>query len=337
MPGIARSEDKRRGSRRVTRAKNLSSHTELSELTSCERRWWYKYVKGIRGEASDPMILGSTMGVLCDAFWRHKDWRPLLCAYIGDEGVDFDYIDLDLVTEEPYATAYWLMQRYERHYANMLDEVEVVYTELDCRAKIPGTNQVHQAIIDNIFAMKIGKKKRHFMVERKTYGRMEKLDFVDVDPQLTNNLWVAQEVLDIKLDGIIFDGIYTHRWKAEKPTQAQCIVDGIENQVYLTDARCELAEATKKEQTEWARAAVERHPGVERPDSESFEMLFLDRTPKHIEAAQEEIKGQLRRRAQLRRGVRPNRNIGPFCKNCPAKSECFSDLAFPQNDIEVVA
>jgi hypothetical protein len=324
----------------VTRAKNLSSHTELSELTSCERRWWYKYVKGIRGEASDPMILGSTMGVLCDAFWRHEDWRQELAGIVAEAGGGIpDLIDLDQVTEEPYATAYWLMQRYERHYANMLDSVEVVYTELDCRAKIPGTNQVHQAIIDNIFAMKtgmkIGKKKLHFMVERKTYGRMEKLDFVDVDPQLTNNLWVAQEVLGIKIDGIIFDGIYTYRWKAEKPTQktlieeAICAADTTQPDAFDTWA--------KKRQLEWARAEVERHPGVERPDSESFEMLFLDRTPAHIEAAQEELKGQLRRRAQLRRGVRPNRNIGPFCKNCPAKSECFSDLAFPQNDIEVVA
>ncbi len=182
---------------------------------------------------------------------------------------------------------------------------------------------MHQAIIDNIF--KIGK--RRFMVERKTYGKTEKLDLVDVDPQLTNNLWVAREHTGLKIDGIIFDGIYTYHWKTEKPTQAQVLEEGLAS----GESGTALRALNKTEQRDWAREAVARHPGIDRPDSESFEMLFLDRTAKHIAAAQLEIGGQLRRRAQLRRGVRPNRNIGPFCKNCAAKGECFSDLAFPQD------
>lgn len=321
---------------RKPRPLNLSSHTELSTLTQCERRWRYQYIDKIRGDKSLPMILGSTMGVTCDAFWRHEDWRMALAVIIceaeaeagGYEPSPPDAIDLDQVTAEPYATAYWLGQRYERFYADMLDEVEVEYTELDCRAKIPGTTQVHQAIIDNIF--KIGR--RRYMVERKTYGKTEKLDLVDVDPQLTNNLWVAREHTGLKIDGIIFDGIYTYRWKAEKPTQQQLIDEALAAEGFPVG----VSTMKPNERREWARAAVLAHPGVDRPDSESFEMLFLDRTPKHVAAAQKEIAGQLRRRAQLRRGVQPMRNIGPFCKNCPAKSDCFSDLAFPQSDIVLV-
>jgi PD-(D/E)XK nuclease superfamily len=311
----------------MARPLNLSSHTELSTLSQCERRWWYQYVQKIRGEASLPMILGSTMGECCDEFWLGNDWRRMLRTLVllaeaeangyVPEIAGVDLIDLDRVTVEPYATAYWLMQRYERHYAKLLPRVRVVAQELDCRATIPGTKQKHQAIVDEIWEL----DGAYWMVERKTYGKTDKLNLVDVDPQLTNNLWVAAKDTGMKFAGIIFDGIYTYHWKPEKPTQKQLI----------EETGCSRDEA---------RERVESHPGIDRPDSESFEMLFLDRTAKHIAAAQLEIGGQLRRRAQLRRGVRPIRNIGPFCTNCAAKSVCFEDLsfpqAFPQGDIELV-
>ena len=314
--------------KRPKRPANLSSHTELSTLTQCERRWWYSYVLKIRGEASLPMILGSTMGVTCDAFWRGDNWEEVIAALVCEEGADIDSIDVDTITEEPYATAVWLMRRYERHYEYMRPKVKVIAQELDCRATIPGTKFKHQAIIDEVWEI----DGRNWMVERKTYGKTDKLAMVDVDPQLTNNLWVAREHTGMKFAGIIFDGIYTYRWKAEKPTQKALIEEDIAN-VDVIDG-ITLESMKKADQTDWARAALERHPGVDRPDSESFEMLYLDRTAKHIKQAQIEIVGQLKRRAQLRRGTHPNRNLGPFCTNCPARSQCFEDLAFPQ-DVEV--
>lgn len=318
---------------RKPRPLNLSSHTELSTLSHCERRWWYKYVQKIKDARSPAMILGITLGQCCNEFWLGNDWRRMLrtiilCAEAEASGfvpelADVDLIDLERVTAEPFADAYWLMQRYDRQYASMYPKVKVLGQEIDCRAKIPGTTQVHQAIIDELW--QIGKRK--YMVERKSFGRNDKSDLVDYDPQLTNNFWVAQEHLGIKLDGIIWDGIYTHHWTPTKPTQGQLIEE------VLQKPGCgewEKRYPTKAAQRDWAREQVELHPGLDRLDSESFQMLWLDRTPKHIEAAQKEIAGQLRRRAQLRKGVQPMRNIGPFCKNCPAKVQCFEDLAFPQ-------
>jgi hypothetical protein len=311
---------------RKPRPLNLSSHTELSTLSQCERRWRYQYVDKIRGEKSEAMIRGIVLGQCCNEFWKGIDWRPMLRTLVllaeaeangfVPELEDVDLIQLEMVEAQPYADVYWLMKRYERQYEGMLGKVKVLGQEIDCRAKIPGTTQVHQAVLDELW--QIGKRK--YMVERKSFGRNDKAELVDYDPQLTNNFWVAQEHLGIKLDGIIWDGIYTHRWVPERPTQ----------KAVLEDAPADVLAMKATEQRDWARLKVAAHPGIERPDSDSFQMLWLDRTPKHIEAAQREIRGQLRRRAQLRKGNDPIRNIGPFCKNCPAKVQCFEDLAFPQ-------
>lgn len=301
---------------RKPRPKNLSSHTELSTLSQCEMRHHFKYVEKLEFPASIQMELGSLVGRLTNVFWHGQDWRSALATEIVEEGADIDLVKLGEVEEQPYADAYWLLKRYERHYEHMLKDVRVIADEYDARASIPGTRQKHQAIVDNLWEIK-GKL---WMVERKTYGRTDSLDMVDVNPQLTNNLWVARTALGVDIEGIIFDGIYTYRWKAQKPTQKDLIE--------------EAAAAGVKMTRDEARAAVEAHPGVDRADSESFTMLYLDRTEKHIAAAQIEIRAQLKRRDALRRGADPMRNLTTWCNNCPAKSTCFERLAFPQ-DIEI--
>lgn len=307
---------------RPPRPKNLSSHTELSTLSQCEMRWYFKYVEKLEFPASVQMELGSLVGRLTNVFWHGGNWRAMLAAELAEEGADVELIDLAALEAQPFADAFWLMERYERHYEHMLKDVRVIADEYDARASIPGTRQKHQAIVDNLWEIK-GKL---WMVERKTYGRTDSLDMVDVNPQLTNNLWVARTALGQDIEGIIYDGIYTYRWKAQKPTQS-ALLEGL-------PATSPILALKKAEQREWAKAAVEAHPGVDRADAESFTMLYLDRTEKHIAAAQLEIRAQLKRRDALRRGSDPMRNLTTWCNNCPAKSECFERLAFPQ-DIEI--
>lgn len=316
---------------RKPRPKNLSSHTELSTLSQCEMRWAFKYVEKLEFPASIQMELGSLVGRLTNVFWRHEDWRQALAVELCEEDADVNSIVLAEVEEQPYADAFWLMERYERHYEHMLKDVRVIADEFDARANIPGTRQNHQAIIDNLWEI----KNKLWMVERKTYGRTDSLDMVDVNPQLTNNLWVARTALGADIEGIIYDGIYTYRWKAQKPTQKDLIEQRVMHELeHPVAGTTPFGEIPKKLQTEWAREAVEKHPGVDRPDSESFTMLYLDRTEKHITAAQIEIRAQLKRRDALRRGADPMRNLTTWCNNCPAKSTCFERLAFPQ-DIEI--
>lgn len=295
------------------RPANLTSYSELSTLAHCEMQWHLRYREKIRGEQTPAQVLGTLMHTLTSAFWEGAPWRQMLAMIIADtNGGDPELVRPELVTEEPYALAYWLMERYERHYRDL--EVEVCASELDLRAKIPGTKQVHQAIIDQIWSMPDGTM---WMVERKTYKRRDMLNLIPVLPQLTLNLWVAREN-GYPVTGIVFDGIYTQRWKLEKPTLAELERDLSHNEY-----------PTGKMRRERAKELQAAHPGVERPDSESFDLEWLDRTDEHVASAIEDVRAGVRRREALRRGSKPMRNISTFCRGCSAQSVCFSRLAFP--------
>jgi hypothetical protein len=162
------------------------------------------------------------------------------------------------------------------------------------------------------------------MVERKSYGRRDRLFTVEVDPQLTLNLWVLAQN-GIPCVGIVFDGIYTYRWKPEKPTQAVMMETLLtEGPVYTTLSKTELRERAK-----WA---IESHPGIDRPPVESFDRLYLDRTSAHIDAALDEVRASIQRRNALRRGATPQRNISSWCKSCAQRPVCWERLAFPVED-----
>lgn len=301
------------------RPRNLTSHTELSKLAQCEMSWHLRYNEGIKGEQSEQAWLGTLVHLGAAAFWRGDDWRVELCKAIAEEGADPALIDLTYFDEGPVASAYWLLQRYERHYADERQDVEVVAQELDLRATIPGTKQVHQAIVDELWRV----RGRLWLVERKTYGRDTQVRLAEFSPQLTNNLWVAK-ANGYDVHGIVFDGIYTYRWKPEKPTQAAMM-----EMLLADDPR--YAGYTQKNLREIAKQEIERRPGVDRPDSESFTHLWLDRSEAHIEAAQAEIRAGIARRNALRRGAVPLRNIGSLCeRHCDQRSVCFERLAFPQ-------
>lgn len=314
-------------STKTKRPANLTSHTELTALSQCEMKWHLRYREHLKGDDSDALILGRLIDRAAAAFWRGDDWVAALIEAVADDDVDTDKVDPTLwdavVDMEVPAKAFWLMQRYERTYTDDRKRITVVGQQLDLRAKIPGTQQVHQAIIDDIWQDDLG---RLWMVERKTYGRNDRIEMVEVDPQLTNNLWVAR-ANGYDCVGIVWDGIYTYRWKTEKPTLTQ-----LEAEIVAGD----WAGGTKQELRVLAKQLQERHPGIDRPDEDSFSLLWLDRTDEHVRAAQADIRAGIARRNALRRGAKPVRNLGPLCKGCGQKPECYARLAFPQ-DVELVA
>lgn len=300
---------------RTSKPDHWTSHTELSTLAKCEMQWKLRYIDGLKGDSSDAMRLGSLTHLGAAASNLGADWRLAIAEAIAEEDADPSLVDLEAFdADTPESTALWLLERYRRHYGDQ--GVTVVATELELTATIPGTDSVHMAIIDEVWEV-LGDL---WVVERKTYGRGARLHYVEVDPQLTLNLWVAREN-GIPAVGIVFDGIYTYRWSPEKPTQKALI---------------EEAEAagrswpTKKAATEWAREQVAKHPGIERPDSDSFMRLWLDRNDEHIEAALADVAGSVERREQLRSGSRPVRNIGTDCQWCSQRTACWEMLAFPQ-------
>lgn len=302
------------------RPASMVSHTELSALAQCEMRWHLRYREGIKGDDSAALVLGRLLDRSAAAFWRDGDWASEMRLAVAEEGGgDPDKVDLDRLDSiegmEVPAKAVWLMTRYGMQYGDeqASGAVASIGQQVDLKAKI-GAN-TYQAIIDEIWDV----DGELWMVERKSYSRRDRVAMVDVDPQLTNNLWVAR-VNGYDCVGIVFDGIYTYRWKREKPTQAQM----------MEEIQPDHPGLTQKDLRAKAKEVIERHPGIDRPVHESFDRLWLDRTDDHIGAAQAEVKAVVSRRTSLRRGAKPTRNIGPLCNSCGQKPVCWERLGFPQ-------
>lgn len=303
---------------------NWISYSEARTLGHCEEQWRLQYREHEDREPSDKMLLGTLLHVGAAAFWQD------VCV---DAAVDRElYGGEDFVGREVPdwvgADADWLMDRYMLWYADMRSDVKAAHSELELTATLPGTKVKVMGHVDEMWEVD-GKL---WLVERKSYGSRDRLDLLPVDPQISAYCWLARENgLDVY--GVVFDGIYTYHWKPEKPTQKQMIEDA-DGEPWLTDERYQDMPAGKAKQA-WARDAVEAHPGVDRPLSESFDLVYLDRTPEQMDEGANWLKAAVSRRNALRRGATPMRNVGPLCKGCRAKDRCFAGLAFPRGDIEL--
>lgn len=301
-----------------------TSHTELSTLTDCEMRWWLRYGEDVKGEPGPALLLGRLMHTLAGTFQKDGDWRQVLKAEVANAGGgSAEHVDLAYLEDDVFGKAYWLMQRYERHYADDY-LLNIVAQELDLKATIPGTGFTHQAIIDEVWRDPAGDL---WVVERKTFSDRRRIASVEYDPQLTGNLWVAKEN-GIDAVGIVFDGIYTKQWVRERPTQASILAE--------LEAEVPRRRSTKADLRALAKVLQAEHPGVDRPDSESFVRLWLDRSDAQIEGALLELEAQVQRRQDLSWGAKPTRNIGPHCDRCDQRGPCLERLAFARPTITIL-
>lgn len=296
---------------------NRISFSEANALSQCEERWSLQYRHHEDRQPGDGMLKGTLLHTGADAFWDGEDWETAVAEqwHADDE---FAVADSEILDD-----AQWLLDRYTRYYADMRDDVEVYAKELELTAKLPGTKVTLMGHIDHVW--RVGG--HLYVVERKSYGRRDRLDLLPVDPQISSYVWLArQNGLDVA--GVLYDGIYTHRWTPTKPTQ-KYLIDGERgrNAEPWKDFQHEAGPYFTPQ--EWARMMVEQHPGIERELSASFDYIPLDRTDEQCELAIEGwLKPALSRRTALRRGATPVRNIGMACKWCPAKPRCWEALAF---------
>ncbi|HXJ69896.1 MAG TPA: PD-(D/E)XK nuclease family protein [Verrucomicrobiae bacterium] len=317
-----------------------TSYTELSTLAECEQKWHYKYAgEYVRTPPTENMLKGTLCHVGATALWKGESWAQAIHAYVADpknlvEAATFDAVITDVD---------WLMARYVRHYGPMSQNVEVIAVEQKLSAKIPGSNFSVYGYVDEMWNVN-GKL---WLVERKTMKDWSRLDLVPVSPQETLYYWLAQ-ANGLEPYGLVFDAIRTYRWALEKPTQKELIEAELDSSTKDDRDPAWVAEqkwivkaekpTVASARTAWARSAVEHHPGVEkRADSESFEQLWLDRTDAQVYEAHRWARSIMRRRQAIKRGSIPIRNIGPFCKTCWFKDECFDGLAFSTRpEIELV-
>lgn len=290
-----------------------TSHTELSTLSTCEMRWFLRYVEKERGETTPQMYLGTLL---------HESTAHLLEGRPWSTGWPEDVL-AGQRNEEPWLTAAWLLDRYARYHVHFLAEVEVVANEQRLYVPVPGSkSQKHECVLDSM--VKHGK--RLWVREAKSYGRTTRVEYLMVDPQLTLNLAVAREHYE-GVAGILFDGIYTHRFALERPTQKQVIAEAEADGSIPTFP-------TRKAMQDWAREQVNEHPGYERPLAVSFHQDWMDRTPEHTAAAWAEVCAGISRRNALKRTKQPQRSIGQACGSCAQRGTCWERLAFPL-DIEL--
>ena len=295
----------------------MTSYTELSTLASCEKKWEYRYTgPKVDTPPSPAMVKGTLLHGGTNSFWREGTYIVGLEEAWGEVATQYDPSPYF----EAYADAEWLLERYSRVYGDLTRNAEVESVEKELTARLPCGEKL-KGYVDRFIII----NGQRWLVETKSMADWSRLDLMTVDPQLTLYYWLAQEN-GLEPYGILFDAIRTYRWKPEKPTQAQVLETAPEHILALK----------KTEQREWARAAVELHPGVERPDGESFQQLWIDRTPEQVETALGWAGAVLGRRDALTSYARPIRNIGPFCKGCAFKDQCFDEFAFPEQTIELV-
>lgn len=176
-----------------------TSHTELSTLSMCEMKWFLRYVERGKGDESNALYLGRLMHESLEDLWNGLPWQ-------------FQWpVGGDLLNDEPYLTAAWLLGRYVEQHGKLITESTVLASEQRLFVPVPGTkSSMHECVLDKV----IEHGGRRWAVEHKTYGRNQRIELLMVDPQLTLNLAVAREHYE-NVAGILFDGIYTYRWKRD--------------------------------------------------------------------------------------------------------------------------
>lgn len=318
--------------------RRTTSYSELSTLADCEMKWLLRYggPEYVPSEPGVAMQKGTLVHTGVGALMKGLPAVEIV-RLMEDEA---EKMGVDLQT---YEDAGWLVDRYRRHYSGLMANVTVEHAEKELKAKLPGTSVTIRGFVDELWIID-GKR---WLVERKTMADWRRMNLVTVDPQVTLYYWLAQQN-GLEPYGIVFDGIRTYRWALEKPTQKALIEAELAkvnepgpHPGYTAPWNeypwLEVDPSESKRRTAWARDAVERHPGVEKHGpSESFEQLWIDRTPEQVEAALEWARTIISRRTAIKRTKRAIRNIGPFCHTCSVKEDCFDGLAFPEPVIEIV-
>lgn len=106
-----------------------------------------------------------------------------------------------------------MLENYANHYKDN-DFYEVLYVEIEFEVEIPGLpGYVYQGRIDAIVRDKNG---RIWIVDHKTRGQFGDTEWADMDEQSGSYCWAIQEMLGIKVHGVVFNELLK---AAPKPPQ----------------------------------------------------------------------------------------------------------------------
>lgn len=319
----------------MTEHENRINYSELASLASCERKWWYGYNSTY--EESPDNKRGLYLGTLLHLF--HDRWmnRELTAGELflpqswtddintGGKPGDVRTLTIEDFPDDVISDAHWLMDRWVKHYGmEPPSDWEIIATEEWLTADI-GNGVELVGRHDGLFRV----NGDLWLNEVKSYKSKGRLDSIQVEPQPATYVKLVEANYGETIVGIMYDGIYTYHWKPELPTQKALI----ESAIASGDDQWLLG-ATKKAQTEWARARLAEHPGIERPVEESFDRRWTDRTPLQITRDMAVYQSAVNHRDYLKAlpldSTLPN--VGMACNMCGFKDRCWSYLAGSEED-----
>lgn len=184
----------------------VTSYTEMQTLAGCEQRWHYKYVQGIDDPSGPAARKGTMLHAGVGAWWNGERLAGMMSALAEEANLD------DPVDAEVSHDVAWLLDRYVQHYGqrppdawrveSVEQEFEVEFVEgLRLRGRIDTLVEIDGGL---------------WVVETKSYSKKDRIDIVMVDPQMTAYVHAAREMFPNRaIDGVLFDGIYTYRWKRD--------------------------------------------------------------------------------------------------------------------------
>ena len=315
----------------MTRRIEEINYSEFSALATCETKWGYAYLlqrDEERGENAAGLHKGTLLHLGLDR-WTQGLGATLPHTWTDDintGGKPGEVRTLCLTDFDPQLVedVRWLLARYELVYGSERPSSwNVISTEewLTAKFKI-GSRTVrivgrHDGLIEVLGDL--------WLIERKSYGQRGRLDTVSVELQPTIYDILIEEKYGKRPVGIMYDGIYTHRFVPKKPTQKQ-----------LIEERGAGAFASATAAREWARASVEAHPGIEREPGDSFQREWVDRTPQALEMGRTVLSATIKRRDRIRTLDDTVPHIGRHCSWCGFKNECWFRLSGVTQDIELV-
>lgn len=183
--------------------------SSLSNLASCQWRWYARYVLGMEDRPGSVALLGTLLGELCSTWWEGNAWEPLLKVRLEEWRAENPEAGFQPAWMEK---AHWLMERYVAHYGPERDSgsVKVLASELFFKLRLPNRYGYLVGAIDQLWEI----DGHVYVVERKSMADWSRIERHSISHQTTFYYWAAQQ-LGYEPWGIILDCIRTYQWKRD--------------------------------------------------------------------------------------------------------------------------
>jgi len=186
--------------------------TEMVTLATCEERWRRRYLLGTHEEPSQAMGKGTLWHAVWDEWWVQEDgYRGItesnILARIPDE-------KQENITDQAWDDVRWMIRRYDqwRGGSYLATDWRVIDQEVEWEADIGGV--LFQGRVDDVRVHL--PTNQVYVGECKTMIDWRRLDILEVDPQVSNYVRLAQANGYPGCVGVMYDAAKTYRWKRDE-------------------------------------------------------------------------------------------------------------------------